>query len=99
MTIKEFKDFLIERKYKKISSKEYIYIDVNKCIIEIKIADDCTVIRITDYNADIGITTFINILTANIFDKLINYLKEQVAAINAIKDKICIEENKEIRTR
>lgn len=30
MTIKEFKDFLIERKYKKYSANEYSYIDANK---------------------------------------------------------------------
>lgn len=45
--------------------------------------------RVDNTYTDIGTVTFINILTANIFDKLVNYLKEQVTAISTIKYKIC----------
>lgn len=89
MTIKEFKDFLIERKYKKYSANEYSYIDANKYVIQIKIVNDYVLMRVDNTYTDIGTVTFINILTANIFDKLVNYLKEQVTAISTIKYKIC----------
>lgn len=89
MTIKEFKDFLVERKYKKYSANEYSYIDTNKYTIQIKIVNDYVLIRVDDTDTDIGTVTFINILTANIFDKLVNFLKEQVTAISTTKYKIC----------
>lgn len=96
MTIKEFKDFLIERKYNKISDDEYSYIDANKYIIYIKIVNDYVLMRV-DCNTDIGTVTSIDILNANIFDRLITLLKEHSTIIEDIKNNICIEESKEIK--
>lgn len=93
MTIKEFKDFLIERKYKKYSANEYSYIDTNKHTIQIKIVNDYVLIRVYDTDTDIGTIMLINILTANIFDKLLLVLLN-IKFVNTIKKILIIELNK-----